>query len=154
MSRTATTGGLIAVAALALTACSPVTTLEPYAASDGVRVVWDEDDTSIRGENVLLLTAEAGAEARMVGGLTNLTSEATEITAAFSDGTLIDTFPLEAGETLLLDGEATRDVLIEASPVAPGENASVVFTTPTLGAVEVSVPVLDATLAEYEDYVP
>lgn len=49
MSRTATTGGLIAVAALALTACSPVTTLEPYAASDGVRVVWSEDDTAIRG---------------------------------------------------------------------------------------------------------
>lgn len=154
MSRTATTGGLIAVAALALTACSPVTTLEPYAASDGVRVVWSEDDTAIRGENILLLAAETGGQARMVGGLTNMTGEPTEITAMFSDQTPIGTFPLEAGETLLLDGEAMNDVLVDSVPVGPGENAAVVFANPTMGAVEVAVPVLDSTLAEYEDYVP
>lgn len=144
--------GLLAAAAFALTSCSPVLTDDPYAASDGVRVVWSED-ARVKGENIMLLASETGGDARLLGGLVNGTNEDIEVAVGFAGGaqTVIE---IPANSTVLLDGSAANDVVLPNVPVAPGSFADLSLTTPSRGTVTVKVPVLDGTLAEYEPFVP
>ena len=154
MSRTVTrlAGSVIAVAALALTACSPVLTQKPYAASDGVRIPLTENG-DVRAENVLVLASEQGAEARIVGGLTNNTSQDVEFTIGFVDGASA-TIDVPARSTVLLDGSEENDLVLEDVPAAPGSTADMLFATPELGVSTFPVPVLDGTFAEYANLVP
>lgn len=152
MSRTVTrlAGSAIAVAALALTACSQVHTMDNYAASDGVRV---ELSKQVKAENVLILASEEGADARIVGGLTNNTNSDVEFTIGFVDGSS-ETIEVAARSTVLLDGSDERDVVLDDVPAGPGSTVDMSFSTPELGASTYAVPVLDGTFAEYADLVP
>lgn len=138
--------------AITLAACSPVLTHKPYGASDGMRISWGEN-LPIRGENVLLLASEQGAPARLVGGLTNDTAQDAEITLGFLEGTPV-TIIVPAHDTVLLDGALGPDVILADVPAAPGSTVAMGFATPSQGAVEFQVPVLDGTLDEYATLVP
>lgn len=141
-----------ALAAISIAACSPVLTHNPYGASDGIRVSW-EDGAPIRGENVLLIAAEEGGDARVVGGLTNGTGEDVDVQVGFADGDA-STITVPAGSTVLLDGSRTSDLVLPNVPGAPGSTVAMTFSTPSQGAVTLQVPVLDGTLDEYRDLVP
>lgn len=155
MSRTVTriaAGAAAGVVALALSACSPILTTKPYAPGDGVRVAWEGND-AVRGENVIVLSADQGGEGRLVGGLTNQTSEPVELTLGFAEGSS-ETVTLEANSTLLLNGEGDGDIVLDDVPVGPGANAQMTFSTPSLGQISLPVPVLDGIFPEYADLVP
>lgn len=133
----------LAVAA-GLTACSPITTQKPYAASDGLRVEVGEDLTV---QNLLVVTAEQGARGAVQGGIVN--NSATDATVRID--TL--TFDVPAGSTVLLGGTHGEDAFLDAVAVAPGANLP--LTVGTAGSeTEVPVPVLDGTLPEYAELVP
>lgn len=156
MSRTVTrlAAGIVAGGlALAISACSPVLTMKPYASSDGARISWGEGVSDVRGENVIILAGEQGGEGRMVGGLTNTTGEAVTVTFGF-DGGVPQEVTIDPRSTVLLDGSAERDVILTDVPVAPGSTATMRFETPSLGSVTLPIPVLDGTLGEYADLVP
>lgn len=141
-----------ALAALALAACSPVLTQNPYSASDGIRVSW-ESGAPIRAENVLVIAAEEGGDARIVGGVTNSSVQDAEVEIGFVDGTS-DVISVPARSTVLLDGSATSDLVLADVPVPPGSTVAMTFSTPTQGTVQLQIPVLDGTLSEYEALVP
>ena len=156
MSRTVTrfTTGIVAAGlALAVSACSPVLSMKPYASSDGAKVSWGEGVNDVRGENLIILSSEQGGEGRLVGGLTNTTDERVTVTFGFVEGEP-QQVRIDPRSTVLLDGSQERDVLLVDVPVAPGSTASMVFETPTLGAVTLPIPVLDGTLSEYANLVP
>ncbi|WP_454300973.1 hypothetical protein [Salana multivorans] len=140
------------IAALSVAACSPVKTMDPYAASDGVRVTW-EKNSPIRAENVLVIAAEEGGDARVVAGLANGSAEDAEIEIGFTDGAS-ESVSVPAGTTVLLNGTGTDDVVLPSVPVPPGATVEMTFTTAAQGTVQVQVPVLDGSLTEYADLVP
>lgn len=142
----------ILTAALVVSGCSPVLTNRPYAASDGVRVEWSEQ-AQVRGENLMLLAAESGGEARLLGGLTNGGSEAAAIELGFVGGEAT-TVEVPADSTVLLTGQGESDIVLAAVPEGPGATVPMVFMTAEQGSVTVEVPVLDGTLEEYSDLVP
>ncbi|PWD50593.1 hypothetical protein C8046_07950 [Serinibacter arcticus] len=155
MSRTVTrlaTGVVAGGLALVLSACSPVLTTKPYASSDGARVTW-EGSNSVKGENVLVLAAAEGGPARIVGGLTNMTSESVELTFGFVDGES-ETLTINPRSTVLLNGTGENDVVLQDVPVGPGAIVQMSFSTRTLGEVVLPIPVLDGTLEAYADLVP
>ena len=150
--RTATSGVALAAAALlALTACSatnPITSQKPYNASDGVRVVAGD----VTADNLLVLTAAQGGTGTVSGAVTNHGTDAGSVTLTF--GEQDTTFPLDAGETVLLGGATGEVVELASVGVAPGGVLPVVVASGSAGATEASVPVLDGTLPEYADLVP
>lgn len=151
-ARTAVATGLLAIAALTMSACSPNQTDTPYAASDGVRVSW-EVGAPIKGENLLLLATAEGGEARVIGAFANSTGEDVEVQFGFpdGDGTAV-TIP--AGGTVLLNGEGDGDIVLDGVPAGPGATVTMAFVTDSQGTITVEVPVLDGTLEEYADLVP
>ena len=140
--------------ALGLTACSPITTQEPYAPSDGVQV---ELESQITGQNLMILTAAAGEPGVLLGALTNNTESATSVTVEV--GSTLVTLPISARQTMLLsapDAVPTAtlgvvDVVLAAVEDPPGSVADVRVSTPESGSVTVAVPVLDGTLDPYDD---
>lgn len=159
-----------AIVVVAVAACSPVMTNRPYAASDGVRVIWDEQ-AEVRGENLMILTSAEGEQGRVLGAFVNGTDETTQVRLALPDG--MDTVVEVPGSgTLLLNGTEVAegdesdvvaaaessavytDLLLDSVPAAPGSTLEVTFETPSQGSIVVNVPVLDGTLPEYTDYVP
>lgn len=163
---------LLAAAAVGATllgaaACSPLTTLTPYAPSDGVRVALDGE---LSVENLLILTEAEGDPALVVGGFTNRTSETLTVTLTFGEvGETAEatTLQVTAGDTLLSPpplpgdqgaaGEGTLGhvpelIVLEASPGAPGSTLPVTVATGSGGTATVQVPVLDGELAPYGDY--
>jgi len=149
---TATSGVAVAVGALlVLSACSatnPITSQKPYNASDGVRVVAGD----VTADNLLVLTEAQGAPGTVTGAVTNHGTDPGSVTLTF--GTDEATFPLQAGETVLLGGASGEVVELASVDVAPGGVLPVVVTSGSAGATQASVPVLDGTLPEYASQVP
>ena len=126
-SRAALAAGVVGLG-LVLSACSPVTTDKPYAASDGVRAVAG----TMTVENLMLVTEGEGQPGRLLGGATNSSAEPGELLLATADGTA---------------------TFFEAVPVAPGSNLPMTITDPSGVMTSVAVPVLDGTLPEYRDVI-
>lgn len=138
-------------AALGAAACSPVTTQLPYAPSDGARAVLGDQLTV---ENLLILTAAEGDPALIVGGLTNRSTSTIEVTLSFGDAATDVQVQVPASDTVLLnpanpDGET---VVVDPTPGAPGTNVQVTIATASAGSTSVAVPVLDGTLAPYDQW--
>ncbi len=144
----------------ALAACAPITTQDPYSASDGVRATVGDE---VQATNLLVVTSEQGAQGVLVGALTNLTDTDTSVTVAVGGETV--TLAIDAGQTVLLDGSSepqppsspglrVEDVAVRAVPAAPGEVTDLTLSTPGAGEVTGAVPALDGTLAPHDRLVP
>jgi hypothetical protein len=146
-SRAALAAGVVGLG-LVLSACSPLTTDRPYAASDGVRA--QAGDMTV--ENLMIVTAAEGEPGRLLGGASNSGAEAGELLLATADGGSSIGIPIDAAGTVnfFADGVAT---FFESVPVAPGSNLAMTITDPSGVTTPVSVPVLDGTLEEYRDVV-
>lgn len=145
----------VAAACLALgtAGCSvtnEITTLNEYAASDGILV----DVGHVRAINLLVLTSAEGAEGAAIGALTNRGDDAVEVTLALADGSASTTFDLTAGGTVTLGPDQDEQFAIDAVPTAPGTYIEVSIGSDRDGSTTVRVPVLDGTLPEYADLVP
>ena len=146
----------LAAAALVvgLAACSPITTQEPYAASDGVQV---DLGGQIAGQNLLVLTTAEGEPGLLLGALTNDGTSPTAVTLQV--GSTAVALQLEPGHTVLLSApDATptatlsvTNISLAAVEAAPGSLTDLTLSTPESGAVSVEVPVLDGTLDPYDD---
>jgi hypothetical protein len=136
--------------ALSLSACTTITTDEPYAASDGIRASVGDVEVL----NLLVVTSEEGAAGQLLGAATGSASDATSLDISTPDGAVGIPLSIDAGETVnfaLEDASLTR---IESVPVAPGANLEVTLTDGEGRTSVVQVPVLDGTLPEYADLVP
>ncbi len=152
-ARTVVAAASAATGALLLAACSPTTTVLPYAPSDGARVNLTDN---VRGLNLLVASAGEGMPGTILGALANDSSEPVEFELA-AEGTepLVVTVP--AGETVFLgsgaeDGESIEALIDEVATVPGGDLEA---TLSGAGAEEeFPLPVFDGTLPEYAPYVP
>lgn len=157
-SRAVVSIALAAALGVSLSACNyfaPQRTTAQYSASDGVHATAGE--LELRNLMVIAPAAEQGegaTSAVLVGAVSNPSREATTLTASYEGGTAEIAIP--AGETLvsLSFGEG-ETVTLTGGEFVPGQELDVTFTPSGKGSsVEVAVPILDGTLAEYSTLVP
>jgi hypothetical protein len=142
----------VAVAAIALSACSainPITTQKHYQASDGVQVTITDD---VRAINLLVMTTAKDAPAVLTGSLYNSGSEDVTITLSI-DGTIAVNVDVPADATVQLGTGDDQSLVQGASPAAPGGLADVWFGNAEVGSFQEEVPVVDGTLAPYQDII-
>lgn len=138
----------VASLALALSAFSPITTDEPYAASDGIRAQVGDLEVL----NLMIVTEGDGGSGRLLGAASSSSGEPDVLTIAAEDGSIDIPVQLDAGQTVNFSAEDDRED-IERVSAAAGTNLLVTLTDGSGASVEVHVPVLDGTLAEYADVV-
>lgn len=146
-SRTRLTAAVVVGSALSLGGCTfanDITTLGPYAASDGVRV---EVGDGVSVENLMVLTEGGGAEAYVLGSIVNRTREEVEVTLDIAGAQA--PFTLGPGETVNLTEER---LTAQSVAEAPGATTPGTVSSSGSGTVEVSVPVLDGTIPPYDTY--
>ena len=143
----------LAIAALALAACSavsPITTEKPYAPSDGVHV---DLGSTFSAANLLIVSAAEGEPGVLVGGLSNHSGDPIKVTLS-PQGAKASTVRVPAGATVLLGGDTSPPLALDTVSVAPGAVLPVTISTPDGGSLDVSIPVLDGSLPQYTDLVP
>ncbi|MBG6225288.1 hypothetical protein IWX63_001860 [Arthrobacter sp. CAN_A2] len=109
------------------------------------------DDKSVGAldlRSVLLVAAEDGGPARLLGTLENNTDQPIEVTISDEDEETTLTVPGDG--SIGLD---TDETLLQSAGDAPGARTTLTATTDE-GDVELLVPVVDGTLDPYEPYLP
>lgn len=135
------------MAAIGLTGCAELseqaTTLE-YDPADGVSA----EVGSVELQDVLIVSGEGEGSGKLAGLANNPSARAVEITVGTSarGG---QKFTVPARSVVRLDGKPNGDSpdrikAVELSDLEnkPGESATLAFTTPSAGQVQVSVPIL------------
>lgn len=141
---------LSGVTALGVGACSPITTLQPYNPSDGVRGVLG---TQVSADNLMILSAGEGDLGTILGGVTNKSGEPVDVSFSLDGVSGALEVSVDPHSTVLL-GPEHETVIVPSVPVPPGAVVKVQMSTPESGAVTLTVPVLDGTLPAYDPYVP
>lgn len=152
MARTTRTrlAALIALSGtLTLAGCSvanPITTAEPYAPSDGIRVAVT-DEVSV--ENLMVLTEGEGQEGHLLGAVVNRSGEDVEVSFSFGDGGASVPVRVDAGEHVNFTDAGITTQSVDA---APGATIPTTVSAPTAGDTQVEVPVLDGTIPPYDEF--
>jgi hypothetical protein len=142
----------LAAVAIALSACSvinPITTQKEYQASDGIDVTLSDNAEAL---NLLVVTTAKDAPAVLTGSIHNGGTDDITVTLSI-DGSNAANVTVAAGSTVKLGTGDGEQLIQGASPAAPGGLASVWVGTEELGAIQVQVPVVDGTLAPYDQIV-
>ncbi|UFU03518.1 hypothetical protein LQF12_02595 [Ruania suaedae] len=151
--RLVATLALAAATAVGVGACSPITTMQPYAPSDGVRGEVVGGDVRVVVENLMILSTAEGAAGTILGGVVNHSPEDVEVTlssAEIAEGVQLS---VAAGETLLLSPDH-EDVELAAVPVPPGATLQMQVSTAQTGSITLPVPVLNGDIPPYDEYLP
>jgi len=142
----------VAAVAIALSACSainPITTQKEYQASDGVHVTLSDDAEAI---NLLVVTTAKDAPAVLTGSIHNGGSD--DLTVTLSIDGVISANVTVSPDTSVKLGVGEGEQLVQGtSPAAPGGLAAVWIGTEELGATQTEVPIVDGTLAPYNEIV-
>ncbi|MHA7133559.1 hypothetical protein [Oerskovia turbata] len=141
---------VIVASAVAVSACSPITTDIAYSPSDGIRVDLTDN---VRALNLLIVSAAEGEPGTLLGAAANDSDEALEITIA-PDGTDPVDVPLEAGETVYFSVDNGFEAQFGNVDAAPGATIPVTVSASTGETETVEVPVVNGALEEYKDYLP
>jgi hypothetical protein len=141
---------VIVASAVAVSACSPITTDIAYSPSDGVRVDLTDN---VRALNLLIVSAAEGEPGTLLGGAANDSDEPVEITIA-PEGTDAIDVPLEAGQTVYLGTEDGFEAQFGNVDAAPGSTIPVTVSASSGETQTVQVPVVNGALEEYKDYLP
>jgi hypothetical protein len=156
-------GPRLAAAALAVCALSGCSLMSPqttqnvtYAPSDGVQGELGE----VKVRNVMVLTAEQGAPAEVVGSLFNGSGDDVEVEvvvrepsddpAAPNDPLTTSTLQLDGNQSLSIGPQADEQVEIDGLDVVIGTFAEITFIGGG-GSLVLQAPVLDGTLPEYAE---
>lgn len=152
-ARTIALAAVSATGALLLAACAPTTTDLNYDPSDGVGVsVLGEENSDLRGINLMVVSAAEGEAGNVLGALANETADDASFTLE-APGAAPVTVDVPAGGTVYLGTETGEAVQLDTVGAAPGDY---VDATLTVGgdSKEFQLPVFDGTLPEYADYLP
>jgi hypothetical protein len=152
-ARTIALAAVSATGALLLAACSPSTTTLNYDPSDGVGVsVLGEENTDLRGINLMVVSAAEGETGNVLGALANETAEDTSFTLE-APGASPVTVDVPAGGTVYLGTDTGEAVELDTVGAAPGDYVDAVLTVGS-DSKEFQLPVFDGTLPEYAEYLP
>lgn len=141
----------IALASVALSGCSlsrEIASLDMYAPSDGVQL----DIQQLKARNVMFIKGPSG-NAMLIGSFVNSGTEPILATVQTEDanGELIQVaFEVAAGKKYDL-GYSGNDGIVMSLPANPGSMYSV-YLAGNSDPIEMLVPVLDGTLAEYRPF--
>mgnify|MGYP000106121750 CR=1 FL=1 len=139
---------IAAVAATALAGCSyvnPITTKDNYAASDGTQLVVGD----IEALNLIIVAEAEGSAATMIGTLQNSSTEDISVQLVF-DGETANDVTVPAGSAARLGPDEGATEVSGTAPAAPGLMTEVTIVSDAEGGYYVDVPVMDATLPEYQ----
>ena len=139
----------IAIAVSACSAINPITTQKEYQASDGVHVALGDNAEAI---NLLVMTTAKDAPAVLTGSIHNAGTDDLTVTLSI-DGVLSANVTVSPDSTVKLGTGEGEQLVQGTSPAAPGGLAPVWIGTAELGATQSQVPVVDGTLAPYNEVV-
>jgi hypothetical protein len=135
-------------ATLVLSSCSltsSITTSNQYDPSDGTGVVVGD----VRAQNLLLVASAEGEPAALIGYLYNDDDGATA-TVTVTIGDTEETYRLAPMEGVQLGlGEGSEE-FVTVAPADPGLIDSYTVTVEEVGASTGALPIVDGTLAEYQ----
>ncbi|MFB9715173.1 hypothetical protein [Arthrobacter methylotrophus] len=140
----------VAIGLLSVTGCAyinPQQTNQQYSPSDGVR----EDLGSLQLRNMLIISTDANKPGRVIGAVFNTSSSDATLTLSGAGGSQA-TVPVKAKSETYLN-ETTDAVILSTSGGNPGSMASVTIKNGS-DSRTVQFPVLDASLKEYQQYLP
>ena len=144
---------LLALAGVAVlsgcTATNPITTMDDYSPSDGVRGRLG----TVSLGNIMVLTAEEGAPGTVLGSVTNDGEEEISVSLGLVDGEPV-TVDVPGGDTVLLGPDQDEEIELESVPAEPGGLVDMLVSADREGEATLRVPVLDGTLPEYAELVP
>jgi hypothetical protein len=140
--------GALAAGTLLLGACAPVTTELGYAPSDGTRVNFE--GSSSRGLNLMVVTAEEGAQGRVLGALSNASADDVDFVLT-TDGAAPVTVNVPAHDTVYLGTEDGEEVVIDTVATIPGGYLDATLAAGDL-STDFAIPVFDANLPEYAEH--
>lgn len=148
-SRAALVVGMVGLG-MALSACSPTETNQPYAASDGIRATLGD----FTFENLSIVTLDQGEPGQLLGGATNTSSTPGSVTLTSADGSITIPVAIKGNSTVNFFTNGKELGLVADVPAPPG--ATVEFTVSDLDGESktIYVPVLDGAWPEYAEAVP
>lgn len=135
---------LALTAVVGLSACSSPAEETMAAIATGV----DAEIGAIEVRSLLLVASAEGEPARFLGTLVNSGDEAADVVLMDDDDTV--TVPVPAGGQATFD---TSETIIATADDRPGSRVPVTVQVTGEGE-ELSVPIVDGTLEQYEPYVP
>ncbi|MCC3270904.1 hypothetical protein MUG94_02080 [Arthrobacter gengyunqii] len=146
----AAAAGVIALAVLGVSSCSAVNeqaTVREYSPSDGI--VENVGDVELR--NILMVSNGGGEEGRLLGTVVNASSEDIEFSLATGGTTL--RWNIDAGDKVVFEDALAAEVTVPNVDTVPGTGLRGDASNGT-ETVEVNIPVVDGTLADYREYLP
>ena len=142
--------GVIALAVLGVSSCSAVNeqaTTQPYSPSDGI--VENVGDVELRN---ILMVSEGDAEAgRLLGTVVNASAADVDFSLATGGTTL--TWSIPAGDKVVFEDAPAAEVTVPNVDTLPGTGLRGEASNGA-ESVEVNIPVVDGTLADYRKYLP
>lgn len=142
----------LAIGLLSVTGCgyiNPQQTSEQYSASDGTR----EDLGPLQLRNFMIVSAGEDKQGRVVGAVYNSSSSDVKLTIKGARGSQTEVSVKQNSYALL--NESTDPAILSSTGANPGSLSEVTISEDgTNQTAKVKVPVLDATLPEYKEYLP
>ncbi|MDJ0357905.1 hypothetical protein [Paenarthrobacter sp. PH39-S1] len=145
---------LIGVGALAVSGCSyinPQSTGQIYSASDGVRT----DLGKLELRNILVVSSGKDKPGRIIGAVFNTSDTGITLTISGSGGSQTR-ISVKANEPYYLN-ETTDASILSSVSAMPGATETLTLSQDGSAepkTAELTVPVLDGTLKEYQQYIP
>ncbi|WP_018771190.1 hypothetical protein [Arthrobacter sp. 162MFSha1.1] len=128
---------------------TPQQTSHQYSASDGIRA----DLGPLQLRNILIVSTGEDMPGRLIGAVYNSSSKDVKLTVNGAKGSQTEV-PVKANSYTLLN-EKSDEAILSTTGGQPGSLVDVkISENGTNVSNTVKVPVLDATLEEYKDYVP
>ncbi|UZX01938.1 hypothetical protein F8G81_04345 [Arthrobacter sp. CDRTa11] len=148
----ALTAAALGLGLVTVTGCGYITpqqTSHQYSASDGIRA----DLGPLQLRNVLIVSAGEDKPGRLIGAVYNSSSKDVKLTVKGAEGSQTQV-SVKANDYTLLNN-STDEALLSTTGGIPGSLVDVQISEDGTNVNEtVKVPVLDATLAEYKEYLP
>jgi len=137
---------------LTMTGCGYITpqqTTQQYSASDGIRA----DLGPLELRNILIVSAGEDKPGRLLGAVYNSSSKDVKLRVNGAKGSQTEV-PVKANSYTLLN-DSTDEAILSTSGGAPGSLVDIKVTEDGTNVDKtIKVPVLDATLKEYQEYLP
>ena len=144
----------IGVGVLSATGCSyinPQSTDQQYAASDGVRT----DLGSLQLRNILIVSSGTDKPGRVIGAVYNTSDSDVRLTITGAGGSSTEFTVKSEGQYMLNQDEPPA--VLDSVSAAPGQMEKLTLSqdgSKGPQTQDLSVPVLDGTLKEYQQYLP
>lgn len=142
----------VAIGLLSVTGCgyiNPQQTSEQYSASDGTR----EDLGPLQIRNFMIVSTGEDKPGRVLGAVYNSSSSDVKLTINGAEGSQTQVSVRPNSYTLL--NNSTDPAILSSTGAAAGSLSDVSISEDgTNQTAKVKVPVLDATLPEYKEYLP